>query len=159
MGCVLKTLLTMSSYELYIPQARPMRNIVNGRFLKGHVPANKGKKWSDYMGKRAQRRCARGWENLRLHRNKNGRPDNAGRCRKPVVAIDGDGKWHWFPYIGAAALWAGGCRENVGRCCRANAAQAMNRRTGEVNTDHKYKGYRFYFFTDDNWTKKTDYGL
>lgn len=33
--------------ELYIPIERPERNLVNGRFLKGHTPHNKGKKWAD----------------------------------------------------------------------------------------------------------------
>lgn len=28
--------------ELYIPIERPTRNLVNGRFLKGHTPHNKG---------------------------------------------------------------------------------------------------------------------
>lgn len=38
--------------ELYIPPERPERNLVNGRFLKGHTPHNKGKKWADYMDMR-----------------------------------------------------------------------------------------------------------
>ena len=81
----------MSYGELTLPPVWTGINKKTGRFLKGHVPANKGKKWSDYMGKRAQKRAAKGWKNLDLHRNKNGRPDTAGRCRKQVVAVMDDG--------------------------------------------------------------------
>jgi len=115
------------------------------------------------MGKRAQKRAAKGWKNLDLHRNKNGRPDNAGRCRKQVVAVMDDGSWRWFPYIEAAAEWIGMRRENVGRCCRSNQSRKVckhNWRPGQpkgasrVNTDHKCKGVRFYFESDDIWTTK-----
>lgn len=121
--------------------------------MKGHEPANKGKKWSDYMGKRAQKRASRGWKNLELHRNKNGRADNSGRCRKPVIAVLDDGSWKYFEYIAPAAEWVGGSRENVGRCCRCNAEHHHNRKTGKVNTDHRYMGVRFYF-ENDEWTTK-----
>lgn len=50
--------------ELYIPRERPKYNPANGQFLKGTEPFNKGKKWDEYMGKRAQRRAMKGWKNL-----------------------------------------------------------------------------------------------
>ena len=46
--------------ELYIPIERPERNLVNGRFLKGHTPHNKGKKWADYMDMRKAKRIKNG---------------------------------------------------------------------------------------------------
>ena len=145
--------------ELTLPPVWTGINMKTGRFLPGHTPANKGKRWSDYMSKRSQRRAAKGWKNLDLHRNKNGRPDNAGRCRKQVVAVMDDGRWRIFPYIGAAAEWIGGLRENIGRCCRLNQARKplnnpYGQPTGKVNTDHKYKGVRFYFEEDSTWTEK-----
>jgi hypothetical protein len=93
------------------------------------------------------------------------RPDNAGRCRKQVIAVLDDGRWVWFPYLGAAAEWIGGNRENVGRCCRMNQAKKVckhNWRPGQpkganpINTDHKYKGIRFYFESDNVWTTKVN---
>ena len=57
----------MSYGELTLPPVWTGINKQNGRFLKGHVPANKGKKWSDYMGKRAMKRAAKGWKNLDKH--------------------------------------------------------------------------------------------
>ena len=111
------------------------------------------------MGKRAQKRAAKGWKNLDKHRNKNGRPDTAGRCRKQVVAVMDDGRWLVFPYLGPAAEWIGGNRENVGRCCRCNQARKRLKKpwghpSDKVNTDHKYMGIRFYFESDNVWTTK-----
>ena len=153
----------MSYGELILPLEYKGRNLKTGRFMKGNVPANKGKKWDEYMGKRAQRRAKKGWKNLDKYRNKNGRADNAGRCRKVVIAVMDDGKWNVFPYLGAAAKWVGGTRENVGRCCRDNQSKRkLSRpwgiRSGHkpeaVNTDHRYKGVRFYFESDNTWMEK-----
>ena len=143
----------MSYGELYIPPLRQQRNAVTGCFLKGHTPHNKGKKWSDYAGKRAQKRMAKGWANLTKYRPKK-RQDVAGRSRKQVIAVMDDGRWKHFSYIGSAAEFVGGSRENVGRCCRCNAARYVNKKTGAVNTDHKYKGVRFYFEEDNIWIAK-----
>ena len=158
----------MSYGELTLPPVWTGVNKQTGQFLKGHVPANKGKPWSEWMGKRAQRRAARGWKNLTTHRPTT-RPDTAGRCRKQVVAVMDDGRWYILPYVGAAAKWLKDrlgldCnRENIGRCCRANQAKKVCRhdwRPGQpkgasrVNTDHRYLGIRFYFETDNVWTTK-----
>lgn len=148
----------MSEYELYIPPVTTGRNAVTGRFMKGHTPANKGKHWSDYMGKRAQKRAMKGWKNLDTHRPTT-RPDTAERCRKEVIAVLDDGRWLYFSHLKAAAEWCGGSRENVGRCCRENHARRplnkpWGKPTGKVNTDHKYMGIRFYFESDNVWTTK-----
>lgn len=143
----------MSYGELYLPPEMPKRNAVNGRFLKGHIPANKGKKWEEYMGKRAMKRAMRGWKNLDKFRPKE-RPDNAGRCRKQVIAVTDDGTWRWFSHIGSAADFFNGIRENVGRCCRLNQSRRKNKKTGAVNTDHTYKGVRFYFEENSTWVDK-----
>ena len=136
----------MNNYEIYIPPIRKDYNTKNGRFLKGHTPTNKGKKWSEYMPKRSQRRCRKGWINIVKYRPTK-RPDVAGRCRKPVIAVTDDGKWCVLPFIGAAGKWCGGNRENVRRCCILNGKHLKN-------TDHKYKGVRWYYESDNNWTTK-----
>lgn len=143
----------MAYGELYLPPERPDYNVTNGQFMKGHVPHNKGKKWSEYVGKRAQKRMAKGWKNLEKYRPKE-RPDTAGRCRKEVIAVMDDGTWKHFNYLGSAGKWIGGSRENVGRCCRSNQARHKNKKTGAINTDHKYMGVRFYFEDDNIWTTK-----
>ena len=149
--------------ELSLPPVWSGRNRQTGRFLKGHVPANKGKKWSEFKSKRSQKRSSRGWKNLDLHRNKNGRAVNAGRSKKQVVGVFDDGRFLVFPYAGAAAMWLGASRENIGRCCRQNKSRKVCKndwRKGEkkgasrVNTDHRYKGIRWYFEDDDAWTEK-----
>ena len=68
--------------ELYIPPERPTRNLVNGRFLKGHTPFNKGRKWSDYLDSRKKRKMLK---NLSLGRK--GNPSIAGNNARPIVAI------------------------------------------------------------------------
>ena len=143
----------MTYGELYIPPEPKAYNVKTGRFMKGHVPHNKGKKWSDYMSKKAQRRAAKGWKNLEKYRPAT-RPDTAERCRKEIIAVEDNGTWHYFPCIGSAAQWCGGLRSNVGRCCRCNKNRHVSRKTGKVNTDHKYMGYRFYFESDNIWTTK-----
>lgn len=154
----------MDAFELYLPPVKPTRNKRTGQFLKGHEPHNKGKRWSEYMTKRMQKRAAKGWKNLEKYRPTE-RPDTAGRCRKKVVAVTDDGKFKIFDYLIPAAQWVGGSRENVGRCCRQNQSRAVSKhdwRSGQpkgadrVNTDHKYNGIRFYFFDDPIWWDKVE---
>lgn len=141
--------------ELYLPPEPLRYNPQNGQFLPGHTPHNKGKKWSEYVGKRAQKRMKKGWANLATHRPTS-RPDTSGRCRKQVIAVMDDGTWRHFAFLGSAAEWVGGSRENVGRCCRLNAARHANKKTGKINTDHRYNGIRFYFEDDTIWLVKTN---
>lgn len=137
------------AYELRIPDKPMQRNPINGRFLKGHTPANKGKKWSEYMSRRAQQRARRGWKNLELHRHRGG----SGRPEKPVIAVNDTGKWLYFPSVAEAGRLMGIKRDNIARCCRLNQARKQGQ-NGNVNTNHKYKGIRFYFESDPVWTEK-----
>lgn len=137
--------------ELELPHEQSGFNRVTGQFLKGHVPTNKGKKWSQWMSKRGQKRAAKGWKNLELHR---GHPVTAGRNKKPVIAVSDKGNWVYLPDTKAAGEWIEGNRENVARCCRLNERRHVNRKTGAINTDHRYQGVRFYFESDDIWTTK-----
>ena len=152
-----------SDGSLYIPTDWTRVNPRNGQFMKGHEPKNKGRKWEEWMPKKSQRRAAKGWKNLDKYRNINGRPDTAGRSRKEVVAVRNNGTYRIFDYVGAAAEWIGGSRENVGRCCRLNQsrrekkhdwAPGFSKGTSRVNTDHQYKGVRFYFADDPIWQEK-----
>ena len=34
---------------MYMPPERVYKNPVNGQFLKGHIPHNKGKKWDEWV--------------------------------------------------------------------------------------------------------------
>ena len=137
----------MSGYELTLPPERPDRNLQTGRFMKGHVPANKGLKWSEYLGRRAQKRCAKGWINLELYGRK-GNP-TAGRPKKPVVAIDEEGNFRVYSSVSATGRHYGISKENIARCCRLNS---RGQHTG--NTNHRYYGLRFYFEEDGTWTEK-----
>ena len=129
-----------------------------GRFMKGHVPHNKGRKIDEWMSKKGQRNSRKAWKNLVKYRPKV-RPDNSGRFRKKVVAVRNNGKYHIFDFIGAAAEWLGGGRENIGRCCRFNQERHVNQKTGKVNTDHQYKGIRWYFASDPIWQEKIGHDI
>ena len=66
----------MDNWELYLQPERKPYNPVNGQFLKGHTPHNKGKQWKEWAGRRAQKRMMKGWKNLDTYRPTT-RPDNA----------------------------------------------------------------------------------
>lgn len=133
------------SYELYIPQELPKRNAMTGQYLKGHEPHNKGKHWGDYMGKRAQKRAAKGWRNIIEHPGCNRK---VGELRKQqVVAVGAKGNWLVLPTCTVAAEWCGSTASNISRCCRWNKER---RKTA----DYKVKGIRFYYENDNIWTTK-----
>ena len=145
--------MTNNNYgEMHLSPVWKGRDFTTGRYLKGHIPANKGKTWNETMGKRAQKRAAKGWKNLELHRCKGGGP-NSGKPKKQVVVLSDEGKFAVFPSVKATAVYYGIKWENIARCCRQNQCGTICR-NGEVNTDHKYKGFRFYFEGDSVWLKK-----
>lgn len=120
--------------ELYIPIERPTRNLVNGRFLKGHTSYNKGKKikfhsiWSE-------RRCLRNLEKGRIMPHKTG----GGMNKKAVVVIK-DGKL-------------------VGRYDSVTlAGEKLNITPSQISAvclkKKRYKtarGYNVYFENDNEW--------
>lgn len=155
-----------SDGSLYIPTDWTRVNPKNGQFMKGHEPKNKGRKWDEWASKKSQRSMRKGWKNLDKYRCK-GHP-NAGRKQKEVVAVRNNGEYRIFDYVGAAAEWIGGNRENVGRCCRENQsrrekkhdwAPGFSKGTSRVNTDHQYKGVRFYFAADPIWQEKIGHDI
>lgn len=140
----------MNEHELNLPPEKRNHNAVTGCFLRGSTPWNKGKKWDEYLSKRKQKRCARGWKNLRLFAP---RAPNAGKNKKAVIGILDDGTWAYFSFLGEAAEKLGISRENIGRCCRENE-KGETKKFKKPNTDHKYKNIRWYFETDNKWTTK-----
>lgn len=79
---------------------------LTGRFEKGHIPLNKGKKWDDYMSKEKQENCRK------TTFKKGNKPSNASKigeehmryCGKPndqgylcVKVCDGKGNKNWIP--------------------------------------------------------------
>ena len=64
------------------------------------------------------------------------------------------GRPFFLPSIEAAARWIGGRAMNVRRCALCNKERHVNLRTGKVNTDHSYKGVRFYLEKDTIWYDK-----
>ena len=72
--------------ELYIPIERPNRNPINGQFLKGSKPHNKGKRMSDYLDAKTMGKIINaGRKNLRPNKN------FGGHNKRAVVAFNEDG--------------------------------------------------------------------
>lgn len=42
----------------------------------------------------------------------------------------------------------------TGRFMKGHVPHNKNKKTGAINTDHRYLGVRFYFEDDDIWTTK-----
>ena len=95
--------------ELYIEPERRYRNAINGQFLKGNTPHNKGKKWNEWMDMRKAKRVKRiGMRNL------HGRSDIGGWNAQPVFAIDKDGNTvGWFASSRDAERKTGICARNI----------------------------------------------
>nr|DAN43073.1 MAG TPA: PROTEIN/DNA Complex catalytic motif, Helix-turn-helix DNA [Caudoviricetes sp.] len=133
-GCRYRSLTNNNSdmSELYIPIERPERNLVNGRFLKGHTPHNKGKKWADYMDMRKAKRIKRiGVKNLvRNYRI-------SGWNAKPVVAIKDDELVGIYPSASEAGRKAGICGRNIISCCSGKRKHAG--------------GYQWFWENDNTW--------
>lgn len=117
--------------ELVIDRARPQRNLVTGRFLKGHTPSNKGRKWSEWMSKKSQLHAMKGWKNLK------GRRDIGGWNAKKVVMIREDGRWFVFSSASEAGRKTGIQDTNIRSYCR------KKRRTAG--------GFRWFYESDNEW--------
>ena len=144
--------------SLYIPTDWTRVNPRNGQFMKGHEPHNKGKRREEWMSKEGMKASSKGWENLDKYRCK-GHP-NANKARAVnVVAVRNNGEYKIFEFIADAARWINGNGVNVRRCCRLNQERHVNRKTGKINTDHQYKGVRFYFASDPIWNEKIGHNI
>ena len=130
------------THELYIPPKRIYYNPINGQFLKGHPNCNKGKKWNEFMPKKAQRRCKKGWVNVDKYRcTKNG-----GKNKKQVVAVDKEGRWTVFDSARKAAMLLQVSQGNITRCCQRNQQKEK--------TDHHVNNIRFYYANENTWMSK-----
>ena len=143
----------MAYGELSLPPIPRMKR-TPGDFDKGHVPHNKGVHMKEWMDGRKIKKVVRiGTENLNKHRPTPG-PDHAQWLCKPIVGVNPDGTWEYYKGAKDAATKLSIGEDNVSRCCRMNAAYHVNENSGKVNTDHRYKGIRFYFENDLQWLEK-----
>lgn len=118
--------------ELYIPIERPTRNLVNGRFLKGHTPHNKGKKLK-FHSRWSKRRCLKNLEKGRSMPHKT----SAGMNRKSVVAIKNRQLFAVYPSSNDAGRKTGVCSRNIRSCCSGKRKSAG--------------GYQWFLESDNTW--------
>ena len=128
--------------ELYIPPERFERNLVNGRFLKGCTPHNKGKRMT-YHSKWAKRRSIKNLSKGRGAWHKTG----AGMNKKSVVLIKDEKLCGVFPSIQMAGKMIGVAPSLISAICR------------KVRGKHTANGYRCFFEDSNDWCNliKQDY--
>lgn len=118
--------------ELYIEPKRANKNVLTGRFVKGCVPHNKGKKWSEWMD---GRKCKKVLNNLQ----RVGNPNLAGWNARKVVGLK-DGKFRIFKSCSDAGRQLGIQQRNINSCCNKKRKTAG--------------GFLWYFEDDNEWIKE-----
>lgn len=118
--------------ELYIPPERFERDFITGRFLKGCVSRNKGRKMV-YHSKRSKARSIKNLSKGRGAWHKTG----AGMNKKSVVLIKDEKLCGVFPSIQMAGKMIGVAPSLISAICR------------KVRGKHTANGYRC-FFEDSN---------
>lgn len=129
--------------ELHLGPVRLERNPLNGQFLPGHTSPQKGRSRTEWLSpevdKRLRAQAAQFMKRPRPH---------TGGCKKhPIVMVTDDGRFCRFESSGDAAqkmkIWDSAVR----RCARHNLLD-------DENSDHKYKGVRWYYEDDNKWIAK-----
>lgn len=110
------------------------RNLLTGRFLKGHKPHNRGKKMEEYMSPAKIRKVKRvGMRNLK------GRSDIGGWNKRQVLALLDDGSYFLFSSATKAAEMTHLERRNITRCCQKKCKHCGS--------------FRWFYWDDDEWIK------
>ena len=118
--------------ELYIEPIKLNRNPKTGKFLRGSVPHNKGKKMTDYMDESKAAKVKRiGLKNLRSDYNV------GGWNSREVVAIR-NGRFAVFKSSEEAGRKLGIIARNIRQCCDKKRKHAG--------------GLRFFWEDDNSWT-------
>jgi hypothetical protein len=103
------------------------QNNLKGRFLKGRIPHNKGKKWNEWMDGRKQRKVLRCL-------NHKGNPNLAGANARKIIGIK-DNKFCFFESSEDAGRKLGITARNIRSCCHKK---------------RKTCGGFYWFFEDSN---------
>ncbi len=116
---------------------RPKRNPINGRFLKGIPPHNKGKKWCEWMDGRKKTKILKCLQRI-------GNQNLAGANAKRIVGIK-DGKLlSVFASSNDAYRKTNICSRNIRSCCHKKRNHAG--------------GIKWFFETDNEWIKLIENG-
>jgi hypothetical protein len=121
--------------ELYLEPKRPERNLVTGRFMKGHTPFLKGKKWKDLFSEETQARMLSG---ILAHRGK------GGQKKKPVICIAKDGTWRKFDSA-----------KEAGIALKVHSGTISNVCLGKRKTAG---GYRWFYEESNEWLNLVKWG-
>ena len=119
---IYKSILTgkMANYcfdlDTLVP-AKPKYQRNKGRFVKGHTPHNKGKKWSEWMSEEGQAKALSG-----LYHG--GRHGIGGQNAIAIVGINKDGKECFFDSSKDAERKTGIDARNIRHCCEGHRKRA-----------------------------------
>ena len=116
---------------------KPTYNRLNGQFLKGHEPCNKGKPWNEWLPVEAQKKIIK---NLNKVRPKGGNPIIPGYNRKKVVMVTPKGNWAVFESAAEAGRKMNLIKRNITHCCQGKR--------------HKCGGRWWFYWDDDRWPIK-----
>jgi len=134
----------MENYELHI-ETPPKRNYINGQFIKGHKPFNKGLPMKKWMDGRKRRRVLKYLEiGRQLGNAKYMHKFNS----KQVVSIDDNGQLKAFKnsryaeeYYKAKGIRIN--RRNINAVCHLR--KVRNNRNGKYYIRRKAGGFRWFF--------------
>jgi len=137
----------MENYELHI-EAPPKRNYINGQFIKGHIPFNKGLPMRKWMDGRKRRKVIK---YLEIGRQLGNAKYMAAFNSKQVVAISDNGQLKAFKnsrygeeYFKALGIKIN--RRNINAVCHQK--KTKNNRNNKYYLRRKAGGFR-WFFADD----------
>lgn len=116
--------------ELYIPPIRHNKNLTTGRYMKGSIPHNKGKKWDEWLSKDMQEKIKRG-----LARPVKNRYNVGGWNKKAVIMIDSEGNRAYFESAEEVSRRTGIHSACIKRVCSKERKQTH--------------GCRFFWFSDN----------
>ena len=108
-------------FDLDVMMPAPPKRKAHGRFAAGHIPANKGKKWADYLAPEKQahiRAVMPHYGILGKH------APNAGRPEIAVLATDKEGRQLWFESCADAGRKLGIQAANIQACVKGKRPTA-----------------------------------
>ena len=97
-------------FDLDVMMPAPPKRKAHGRFAAGHIPANKGRKWSEWMPAEGQKAALR---NLDKGRKCNNWKKATDACKRPVVGVTLDGRYFYFDSSADAGRATGIMAENI----------------------------------------------
>lgn len=142
----------MAEYgELYLPPVLEAPKAARKR-----QNPNKGRKWDEWMPKRAQKKIRRALALAAERRRGTHRLyQSGGRKKRKVIAVLDDGQWTCFESQASAARAIGTTPSVVSCICYRNKRGSETREPQRhPNHDYRCHGVRLYYENDRHWMER-----